>query len=456
MSILEKTLCYGSSKSNIPNHDHSNFLYLFKTKPDNENELSYIKVGMTEKQTLHGRFGSYNPSYDKGLTIYPEHIYYIHTDNIRLRELLIKRVFNKHPKIRLYYNQEYFEGPFELFVKIFQTIGLIDNEVLSKYSHIDKSLDLLNIILSPEIVHNEEDYNRIEQVEKTCPKCGRLCRGNRGYSIHVNKCTDDSILNKTCSYCDEVFSSVHSKDRHLGVCLKYHLFIQKQEYENKIEEIKSKCSETIQDIRNEQTSHSIDVPVISCTNKIYSELINKIMTLDKETEESIQTRILEEKDKWIDKYNTDIKTRDDRISKLEEENQFLRTVVGKLGLLSESADTYNKEDDIFQYTGINPMEYVYIIQEREFVKEGRPLYKIGRTSQKPYQRFSSYPKGSIEFMCMSVSNSKIAEGVIKKLFMSKFKQDRTIGVEYFEGDVEEMKKEFISLIDIINQKSSTN
>jgi hypothetical protein len=100
------------------------------------------------------------------------------------------------------------------------------------------------------------------------------------------------------------------------------------------------------------------------------------------------------------------------------------------------------------------MEYVYIIQEREFVKEERPLYKIGRTTQKPYQRYAGYPKGSIEFMCMSVYNSKIAEGLIKKVFSVKFKQDRNIGIEYFEGDVEEMKKEFILLIDTINKKNS--
>jgi uncharacterized C2H2 Zn-finger protein len=294
-------------------------------------------------------------------------------------------------------------------------------------------------------------------VEKTCPKCGRLCKGNRGYSIHVNKCADDPNSNKTCPYCAEVLSSVHSKDRHLGVCLKYHLFVQKQEYEHKIEEIKLKCSETIQGVKNEceQTIQTINQSVSSRTSNIHSELINKIMTLDKETEESIQSRILEEKEKWSNMYNTDIKCRDDRIAKLEEENQFLRTVVGKLGLLSDTTDTSSKEEEILQYTANKPMEYVYIIQEREFVKEGRPLYKIGRTSQKPYQRYSSYPKGSIEFMCMSVSNSRIAEGVIKKLFISKFKQDLTIGDEYFEGDIEKMKKEFSNLFYITNEKLYT-
>lgn len=296
----------------------------------------------------------------------------------------------------------------------------------------------------------------MEVIKNCCSKCGKECKDKRGVSIHEAKCGKTKA--PICPHCNEKFSCLASLHNHIDRCKVFKQQIIEKEQKQKEESIRQEYESRIKMIKNEceQTIQNINQSVSSRTSNIHSELINKIMTLDKETEEGIRARILEEKDKWMDKYNTDIKTRDDRISKLEEENQFLRTVVGKLGLLSESADTSNKEDEIFQYTGIKPMEYVYIIQEREFVKEGRPLYKIGRTSQKPYQRYSSYPKGSIEFMCMSVSNSKIAEGVIKKLFMSKFKQDRIIGVEYFEGDVEEMKKEFMSLIDIINQKSSTN
>ena len=100
------------------------------------------------------------------------------------------------------------------------------------------------------------------------------------------------------------------------------------------------------------------------------------------------------------------------------------------------------DDDVEE----KPIEYVYIIQEREFIKEGRPLYKIGRTRQEPNKRCTSYPKGSSLHMMMSVPNCQEAEKAIKTLFKKKYKNDSSIGVEYFEGNVEEMKKDYIRLL----------
>ena len=111
-----------------------------------------------------------------------------------------------------------------------------------------------------------------------------------------------------------------------------------------------------------------------------------------------------------------------------------------------SISCWSVEYLVAEHTHTKSLEYVYIIQEREFIKEGRPLYKIGRTSQEPNKRYVAYPKDSALFMMMSVPNSKNAEKAIKSLFKKKFRQDRTIGVEYFEGDVEEMKQDFIKLL----------
>ncbi len=83
-------------------------------------------------------------------------------------------------------------------------------------------------------------------------------------------------------------------------------------------------------------------------------------------------------------------------------------------------------------------EYVYLLHEREFLNSGRPLYKIGRTSQSPNDRFDDYPKGSCVVFYLRVSDSKATEKAIKAAFKIKFKQDRDIGQEYFEGDVNEM------------------
>jgi hypothetical protein len=83
-------------------------------------------------------------------------------------------------------------------------------------------------------------------------------------------------------------------------------------------------------------------------------------------------------------------------------------------------------------------EYVYLLHEREFLNSGRQLYKIGRTSQSPNDRFDDYPKGSCVVFYLRVPDSKASEKAIKAAFKIKFKQDRDIGQEYFEGDVNEM------------------
>ena len=83
-------------------------------------------------------------------------------------------------------------------------------------------------------------------------------------------------------------------------------------------------------------------------------------------------------------------------------------------------------------------EYVYLLHEREFLNSGRQLYKIGRTSQSPNDRFDGYPKGSHVVFYLCVPDSKATEKAIKAAFKIKFKQDRDIGQEYFEGDVNDM------------------
>jgi hypothetical protein len=88
-------------------------------------------------------------------------------------------------------------------------------------------------------------------------------------------------------------------------------------------------------------------------------------------------------------------------------------------------------------------EYIYCLIEREFIKTGENVFKIGRTNQDNYDRFKQYPKGSkLIYQCMCV-NSKEAEKDIIKKSKEKLKLRKDIGNEYFEGDIN-------VLIDIIN------
>jgi hypothetical protein len=82
--------------------------------------------------------------------------------------------------------------------------------------------------------------------------------------------------------------------------------------------------------------------------------------------------------------------------------------------------------------------YVYLIQEREFIKTKENIYKVGMTKKENHTRFNHYPKGSVLLFQMICNNCKNIEKQIIKLFKEKFKHRRDIGNEYFEGDYKYM------------------
>lgn len=83
-------------------------------------------------------------------------------------------------------------------------------------------------------------------------------------------------------------------------------------------------------------------------------------------------------------------------------------------------------------------EYIYLLQEREFIKTKENIYKIGMTRKENHTRFNQYPKGSILLFQMICPNSKKIETELIKLFKIKFKLRTDIGHEYFEGCYYEM------------------
>jgi len=88
------------------------------------------------------------------------------------------------------------------------------------------------------------------------------------------------------------------------------------------------------------------------------------------------------------------------------------------------------------------INYIYLLQEREFIKTNENIYKVGRTAQANHARFNDYPKGSILLFQMICSNCKDIEKQIILALTTNFKQRKDIGTEYFEGN-------YNSMIDII-------
>jgi hypothetical protein len=109
--------------------------------------------------------------------------------------------------------------------------------------------------------------------------------------------------------------------------------------------------------------------------------------------------------------------------------------------------------------------YIYLLQEREFIKTKENVYKVGMTKKENHERFNQYPKGSV-LLCQIICNdcNNMEKTVLKK-FKETFKQRKDIGNEYFEGDYKNMidiiyltikdEKETINKEEIINDEEET-
>lgn len=91
-------------------------------------------------------------------------------------------------------------------------------------------------------------------------------------------------------------------------------------------------------------------------------------------------------------------------------------------------------------------QYIYLLQVREFVNSGDPIYKVGMTRKKNHERFNQYPKGSILLFQMICNNSRVIENKIINKFKENFNQRKDIGTEYFEGEYNNMINVIFSLI----------
>ena len=82
--------------------------------------------------------------------------------------------------------------------------------------------------------------------------------------------------------------------------------------------------------------------------------------------------------------------------------------------------------------------YIYLLQEREFLKTEENVFKVGMTTKPNYERFNQYPRGSILLFQMICVNCKNLETQIITSFKEKFTQRKDIGTEYFEGNYKNM------------------
>lgn len=89
---------------------------------------------------------------------------------------------------------------------------------------------------------------------------------------------------------------------------------------------------------------------------------------------------------------------------------------------------------------------IYLIQPSYLIGTNR--YKIGCSGKATTNRINSYNEGTKTIMVMNCDNPFVVEKKLIQKFNEKFKL--ISGKEYFEGDIELMKKEFIKLINEIS------
>jgi hypothetical protein len=82
--------------------------------------------------------------------------------------------------------------------------------------------------------------------------------------------------------------------------------------------------------------------------------------------------------------------------------------------------------------------FLYLIQSGDDLYTN--IYKIGKTTKLPEQRFKGYDKKSYPIRISLVDDCHIRENELIEIFNNKFKLAK--GREYFDGNVKDMIDEF--------------
>lgn len=105
-------------------------------------------------------------------------------------------------------------------------------------------------------------------------------------------------------------------------------------------------------------------------------------------------------------------------------------------------------------------EYIYLLQEREFIKTNEPIYKIGKSKQENLKRICNYPNGTKLLFQTICTDCDTLEKELIKTFKDKYELQKDIGNEYFKGNYKEMIKDIYRLIciddDTLEQDNVSN
>jgi len=85
-------------------------------------------------------------------------------------------------------------------------------------------------------------------------------------------------------------------------------------------------------------------------------------------------------------------------------------------------------------------EYIYLLQEREFVRSGEETYKLGITNKIHSPKFNKNINGGVLLYLSISNNSKETKQKILSIFKENFIQKKYNGNDYFSGNYTDMIK----------------
>jgi hypothetical protein len=228
----------------------------------------------------------------------------------------------------------------------------------------------------------------------------------------------------TCEKCLKIFLHKGDFEKHQNMKKDCSILINEKKYEC---EFCNKKFTNINNLKHHQKTNCIHLKKI---NEL-KEHKKKILEIEKNLKINSSKEIKTEEKKVSIKSNENIN------ENINEENNLNNSSNIILEPIYKNNNKSNKSDELKEIKKLDG--YIYILQEREFIKTSENIYKIGKTSKKyVIDRFKQYPNNSKLFGAWKVDNIDEFEKLIKASFTLKYNKRTDIGIEYFEGDINNM------------------
>lgn len=92
------------------------------------------------------------------------------------------------------------------------------------------------------------------------------------------------------------------------------------------------------------------------------------------------------------------------------------------------------------------MDYVFLVQEREFLRLNEQTYRVGKSTSPINRLLSHYPSGSRWILFCNVSDCHKVFDCICNVFDHLFEKRLEYGEHYYSGRLEAMKREFFMCV----------